>query len=65
MFKWMNLFRNNKQPEKKDRNSYDLMEEALWEMKDAYDLETEEVDRVVFQKRDYAKKIKLKNKKDN
>lgn len=61
----MNLFRNNKQPEKKDRNSYDLMEEALWEMKDAYDLETEEVDRVVFQKRDYAKKIKLKNKKDN
>lgn len=65
MFKWMNLFRNNEQPEKKDRNSYDLMEEALWEMKDAYDLETEEVDRVVFQKRDYAKKIKLKNKKDN
>lgn len=63
MFEWIKLFNTAEKPEKKDRKSFDLMEEALWEIKDAYDLETEEVDKVVFQKREYAEKIKLRNKK--
>lgn len=63
MFKWINWFSGNKNTEKKERNSSDKMEEALWEIKEVYDLETEEIDRVVYQKRDYAEKIRLRNKK--
>jgi len=63
MFNWIKLFYTADEPKEKDRGSSDLMEEALWEIKDAYDLETEEVDKVVFQKREYAEKIKLRNKK--
>ena len=63
MFKWINWFSGNKYTEKKERNSSDKMEEALWEIKEVYDLETEEIDRVVYQKRDYAEKIRLRNKK--
>ena len=63
MFKWINWFGGNKDTEKKERNSSDQMEEALWEIKEVYDLETEEIDRVVYQKRDYAEKIRLRNKK--
>ncbi len=63
MFKWINWFSGNKDTEKKERNSSDKMEEALWEIKEVYDLETEEIDRVVYQKRDYAEKIRLRNKK--
>ena len=51
MFKWINWFSGNKNTEKKERNSSDKMEEALWEIKEVYDLETEEIDRVVYQKR--------------
>ena len=39
------------------------MEQALWEIKDIYDLETEEVNKVVVEKRKYAEKIRLRNKK--
>jgi len=39
------------------------MEIALWEIKDVFDLETEEVDQVVIQKRKYAEIFKLRNKK--
>ena len=31
----------------------DTMEETLWEIKEEYDLETEEVENTVFQKRNY------------
>tara|TARA_B100000989_G_scaffold47307_1_gene30778 strand:- start:13380 stop:13577 length:198 start_codon:yes stop_codon:yes gene_type:complete len=65
MFKWISWFNTSKPIQEKNRIFQDKMEEALWEMKDVYDLETEEVDRVVFQKRDYAEKIRLKNMKDN
>ena len=63
MFKWISWLNTKEEPKKKDRGTSDLMEEALWEIKDAYDLETEEVDKVVFQKRQYAEKIRLRNKK--
>ena len=63
MFKWTNLFSVDKISEKKVRETSDQMEEALWEIKEVYDLETEEIDRVVYQKRDYAEKIRLRNKK--
>ena len=63
MFKWTNLFSVDKISEKKVRETSDQMEEALWEIKEVYDLETEEIDRVVCQKRDYAEKIRLRNKK--
>ena len=63
MFEWINWFSVNKKSEKKVRESSDQMEEALWEIKEEYDLETEEIDRVVYQKRDYAEKIRLRNKK--
>ena len=63
MFKWINWFSVDKKAEEKVRNTSDQMEEALWEIKEVYDLETEEVDRVVYQKRDYAEKIRLRNKK--
>ena len=65
MFKWKKWFSTPEPAQKKNRISNDQMEEALWEIKDVYDLETEEVDRVVFQKRDYAEKIRLRNMKDN
>ena len=32
----------------------DTIEETLWEMKQEYDLETEEVEATVFQKRNYV-----------
>ena len=63
MFKWTNWFSVDKISEKKVRATSDQMEEALWEIKEVYDLETEEIDRVVYQKRDYAEKIRLRNKK--
>ena len=31
----------------------DTMEDTLWEIKEEYDLETEEVENTVFQKRNY------------
>lgn len=65
MIKWKKWFSTPEPVQKKNRISHDQMEEALWEIKDVYDLETEEVDRVVFQKRDYAEKIRLRNMKDN
>ena len=63
MFKWIKWFSVEKKVEDKIRETSDQMEEALWEMREVYDLETEEVDRVVYQKRDYAEKIRLRNKK--
>ncbi len=63
MFKWIKWFSVEKKVEDKIRETSDQMEEALWEIKEVYDLETEEVDRVVYQKRDYAEKIRLRNKK--
>ena len=63
MFKWISWFSSEKEPQKKTRDSCDQMEQALWEIKDVYDLETEEVSKVVVEKRKYAEKIKSRNKK--
>tara|TARA_B100000575_G_C22594852_1_gene372877 strand:- start:301 stop:492 length:192 start_codon:yes stop_codon:yes gene_type:complete len=43
----------------------DTIEETLWEMKQEYDLETEEVEITVFQKRNYINYMNecTKNKK--
>ena len=62
MFNWKNLWKPEKKPIEQKRNYNDKMEEALWEIKDIYDLETEEVDRVVLQKRSNIQKIKLRTK---
>ena len=63
MFKWISWFSSNKELKKKTRDSCDQMEQALWEIKDIYDLETEEVNKVVVEKGKYAEKIRLRNKK--
>ena len=63
MFKWIKWFSVDSKSQEKVRETSDQMEEALWEIKEVYDLETEEIDRVVCQKRDYAEKIRLRNKK--
>jgi hypothetical protein len=49
MFNWFKKF----QPKKSDPSFEfkDSIEETLWEIKEQYDLETEEVERTVFQKR--------------
>ncbi len=62
MFNWKNLWKSSSEPVKEKRSHNDQMEKALWEIKDIYDLETEEVDRVVFQKRNNMEKIKLRTK---
>jgi len=62
MFDWKNLWKPEKKSIEQKRNYNDKMEEALWEIKDIYDLETEEVDRVVLQKRSNIQKIKLRSK---
>jgi len=49
MFKWFKKFQITKSDPSFDFK--DSIEETLWEIKEQYDLETEEVERVVFQKR--------------
>ena len=50
---------------KKEKEIEDAIEESLWEIKEEYDLPTEEIDNVVLTKRrnlDYLHKILSKNK---
>ena len=61
MFSWFRKEKAQIISEKRECN--DSMEESLWEIKEVYDLETEEVARVVDEKRNYAEKIKLRTKK--
>ena len=63
MFKWF-----KKQNDKKVKPNFDFedsIEETLWEIKQEYDLETEEVEMTVFQKRHYINYMNecTKNKK--
>ena len=59
MFNW---FKKEKKVEVKDSNNLDIedqIEEALWDVKEQFDLETEEVHRTVLDKRqklDYMRK---------
>jgi hypothetical protein len=62
MFSWKELW---KKPENETLSSVpidDQMEQALWDIKDLYDFETEEIDRVVSQKRTNIEKMKLRIK---
>jgi hypothetical protein len=63
MFSWFKKKKPNK-----DLPSFDFedtIEETLWEIKQEYDLETEEVEMTVFQKRNYINYMNdcLKSKK--
>tara|TARA_B100001094_G_scaffold306074_1_gene336483 strand:- start:739 stop:927 length:189 start_codon:yes stop_codon:yes gene_type:complete len=51
MFWW---FKKQKQKKKEPNFDFeDTIESTLWDVKEEYDLETEEVERTVFQKRNY------------
>ncbi len=51
MFWW---FKKQKQKNKEPNFDFeDTIESTLWDVKEEYDLETEEVERPVFQKRNY------------
>ena len=64
MFTWKDLWRKPETALRSPSPIDDQMEQALWEIKDMYDFETEEIDRVVSQKRTNIKKMKsrIKNK---
>ncbi len=64
MFTWKDLWRKPVTALRPPSPIDDQMEQALWEIKDMYDFETEEIDRVVSQKRTNIKKMKsrIKNK---
>ena len=49
IFNWFK--KTPKEPEKVYPEPEDSLEIALWEIKERYDLETEEVERAVFEKR--------------
>lgn len=42
-----------KKEEKSNQSTNDKMEISLWEMKEIYDFETEEIEKVVIQKRNF------------
>tara|TARA_R100000426_G_scaffold27736_1_gene23256 strand:+ start:729 stop:911 length:183 start_codon:yes stop_codon:yes gene_type:complete len=50
-----NLFKKKTIQKKKIENHFinDKMEKSLWDIKEVYDLETEEVERVVIEKRNF------------
>ncbi len=63
MFNW---FKKNKKIDTEPNFDFeDTIEETLWEIKQEYDLETEEVEMTVFQKRNYINYMNecIKNKK--
>ena len=68
MFNWFK--RKEKEvlkPDKKPPETQDKIEECLWEIKEEYDLATEEIDLVVDLKRqniDYMHKQIIKRRKD-
>ena len=63
MFKWFK--KEDKKSVKPNFDFEDTIEETLWEIKQEYDLETEEVEMTVFQKRYYINYMNecVKNKK--
>tara|TARA_B100000287_G_C20582382_1_gene760883 strand:- start:1024 stop:1308 length:285 start_codon:yes stop_codon:yes gene_type:complete len=70
MFNWFTKRKNNLKKDTINDDDYhinlqDEIEESLWEIKDQYDLNTEEIEKVVIDKRqniDYMNEC-LKNKK--
>tara|TARA_R110000751_G_C13541910_1_gene455223 strand:+ start:313 stop:504 length:192 start_codon:yes stop_codon:yes gene_type:complete len=62
MFKWL---KKEKTETVKTVIEYeDPLEEALWEMKENFDLETEEVEKVVFEKRQNVEYMRKTSKRD-
>jgi hypothetical protein len=57
MFKWLNRKKNDELKNKTSSEPQieDAIEHALWEIKEEYDLETEEVAQTVLNKRKYVK----------
>ena len=51
MFNWFK--KNNTKHSEPNFDFEDTIEETLWEIKEQYDLETEEIEATVFQKRNY------------
>jgi len=62
MFTWKDLWKKPENPSQSPSLIDDQMEQALWDIKEIYDFETEEIDRVVSQKRTNLKKLKLRVK---
>ena len=63
MFWWFKKQKNKKKEPNFDFE--DTIESTLWDIKEEYDLETEEVERAVFEKRNYLNYMNecLRNKK--
>jgi len=53
MFNWFKKRKIKKPSHSPSFDFEDSIEETLWEIKEEYDLETEEVESTVFQKRNY------------
>lgn len=59
MFSWFKKQKDSELKETNDLDFEDQIEEALWDVKEQFDLETEEVQRTVLNKRqnlDYMRK---------
>tara|TARA_R100001163_G_C5053240_1_gene189836 strand:- start:1446 stop:1712 length:267 start_codon:yes stop_codon:yes gene_type:complete len=65
MFKWFkNKEKDLKQPHTIEKNFEDSIEEALWEVKEQFDLETEEVEKTVLDKRQNIEYMRKTLKRD-
>tara|TARA_B100000131_G_scaffold302796_1_gene326268 strand:+ start:3103 stop:3300 length:198 start_codon:yes stop_codon:yes gene_type:complete len=64
MFSWFKKQEDTKLKQSNDLEFEDQIEEALWDVKEQFDLETEEVQRTVLDKRqnlDYMRKTLKRN----
>ena len=64
MFSWFKKQKDTKLKQSNDLEFEDQIEEALWDVKEQFDLETEEVQRTVLDKRqnlDYMRKTLKRN----
>ena len=64
MFSWFKKQEETKLKQSNDLEFEDQIEEALWDVKEQFDLETEEVQRTVLDKRqnlDYMRKTLKRN----
>lgn len=59
-----NFFKKEPEENKKVIESEDLIEEALWEMKEEFDLKTEEVEKTVADKRQNIEYMRKTLKRD-
>ena len=64
MFKWLMKEEPEPEPVKNAIEYEDSLEEALWEMKENFDLETEEVEKAVFEKKQNVKYMRKTLKRD-